>query len=185
MGVPASADSGRWDLGWHPDDPRDPLAVAVGRHWARQVLPLMARNLFTRRLRDTVDLVVTELIANAVRHGDGVRTVRMVRQGTLVTVTVCDHSQGVPQLVWPTDVHCGHGRGLVLVAALTDRWGYVLAEPCKTVWAEVNLTATRALPEHTARPRGVTNEAATTPLATHGSFHPAVSDQVGTCPCHG
>ncbi|WP_405718682.1 ATP-binding protein [Streptomyces sp. NBC_00046] len=89
---------------------------------------------------DTVTLVVAELSANAVRHGlvPG-RDFRLLlsAEGSTVRVEVTDtRGEKVPALTDPSDSSIG-GRGLLLVAALADRWGwYPCADgPGKTVWA--------------------------------------------------
>ncbi|MFE3903964.1 ATP-binding protein [Streptomyces sp. NPDC059153] len=93
---------------------------------------------------DMVTLVVAELSANAVSHGlvPG-RDFRLClsAEGTAVRVEVTDtRGEKVPALTEPSDnLDDGGegGRGLLLVAALADRWGwYPCADgPGKTVWA--------------------------------------------------
>ncbi|MFF4349550.1 ATP-binding protein [Streptomyces sp. NPDC001530] len=88
-----------------------------------------------------VTLVVAELAANAVRHGR-VRgrdfRVRLVLREDVVRVEVADgRTDRLPVLQEPSDDE--GGRGLLLVAAVADRWG---VEPrpgaaYKVVWAEV------------------------------------------------
>ncbi|MFE9093399.1 ATP-binding protein [Streptomyces sp. NPDC007264] len=89
-----------------------------------------------------VSLVVAELAANAVRHGR-VRgrsfRVRLLLDGGVVRVEVADaRTDRLPVLREPDDEG---GRGLVLVAALAERWGAEPRPGCayKVVWAEVKV----------------------------------------------
>lgn len=94
-------------------------------------------------VNETVTLVTAELVANAVRHGcvpGRDFAVRLVADGRCVWVEVSDaRGERVPLLSLrepPGDQECGHG--LLLVAALADRWGAEprVDGPGKTVWAE-------------------------------------------------
>ncbi|MFH8474137.1 ATP-binding protein [Streptomyces sp. NPDC018000] len=97
----------------------------------------------------TLTLIVAELSANAVSHGrvPG-RDFRLClsAEGTTLRVEVTDtRGEKVPTLVEPSDALDGDGgRGLLLVAALTDRWGwYPCADgPGKTVWAVLEVGTT-------------------------------------------
>ncbi|MFF9320123.1 ATP-binding protein [Streptomyces sp. NPDC014735] len=90
---------------------------------------------------ETVTLVVAELSANAVHHGL-VRgrdfRLRLSAEGAAIRVEVTDtRGERLPNLAEPASDDQEDGRGLLLVAALTDRWGwYPCADgPGKTVWA--------------------------------------------------
>jgi anti-sigma regulatory factor (Ser/Thr protein kinase) len=83
------------------------------------------RDLCANRLADElvtdVELVVSELVTNAVTHGAGeiTLTVTLVRDG--VTLSVLDEGDGRPRLR-DVGTGSGHGRGLALVASLVDEW---------------------------------------------------------------
>jgi len=87
-----------------------------------------------------VTLVIAELSANAVRHGlvpGRDFRLRLSAESSTVRVEVTDtRGEKVPALTDLSDSSSG-GRGLLLVAALADRWGwYPCADgPGKTVWA--------------------------------------------------
>ncbi|MEU7400922.1 ATP-binding protein [Streptomyces sp. NPDC044948] len=94
---------------------------------------------------DVVTLVVAELCSNAVRHGHVAgRDFHLLLTGDAATGTVrveVTDTRGerlpVPQSPPPADGE--EGRGLLLVAALADRWGCCprpSGGPGKTVWAE-------------------------------------------------
>lgn len=103
------------------------LALAVVRLWG------------LTHLSDTVELLVSELVGNAVRH-TGARTVglRMRRRRGWVRVEVRDPSRALPCLLPVRDLDTS-GRGLFLVDTLADRWGVDLQPPGKTTWFEMRV----------------------------------------------
>ncbi|MYY10976.1 ATP-binding protein [Streptomyces sp. SID4919] len=88
---------------------------------------------------DTVALVVSELVTNAVRYGsrpgDDVQIV-VDADMSRTRVEVIDRTRRRPRRrrTAPEDTR---GRGLLLLDALTDRWGFVVRPTGKAVWAEV------------------------------------------------
>ncbi|TDE18745.1 SpoIIE family protein phosphatase [Actinomadura sp. 6K520] len=85
-------------------------------------------------LTDTVELLVSELVTNALVHGAGTIGLRLIKGGTLLC-EVYDDGADLPRLrhAEATDES---GRGLQLVSHLTARWGTHRAEPGKVVWFE-------------------------------------------------
>lgn len=82
-------------------------------------------------------LIVTELVTNAYRHGDGMIVVRVYLddQSDLAVIEVWDRSPRLPALV-PQYIGATTGRGLHLVAGLAKDWGVrPTSEPGKVVWA--------------------------------------------------
>ena len=97
---------------------------------------------------DDLALVITELVANAVRHGRGRRiSLRVQANGRSVRVEVENRRRTtLPRRRLASDVR-PTGRGLVLVAACSRDWG-VVAE-CRgltRVWAEVDRSAAAPAP---------------------------------------
>ncbi|MEV0490544.1 ATP-binding protein [Streptomyces atratus] len=93
---------------------------------------------------DVLTLIVAELSANAVRHGRVPGRdfrLRLSAEGATLRVEVTDsRGESTPALTKPSD-DLDAGRGLLLVAALTDRWGWYpcVDEPGKTVWAVLDV----------------------------------------------
>ncbi|MFF0450213.1 ATP-binding protein [Streptomyces sp. NPDC004609] len=73
-------------------------------------------------LADTVDLLMSELVTNALQHGEGAVGVRVWRTGTQLCIEV-----GCASTYTPRPTEAGpldeNGRGLYLVGALADGWG--------------------------------------------------------------
>ncbi|WP_405578629.1 SpoIIE family protein phosphatase [Streptomyces sp. NBC_01190] len=109
-----------------------------------------ARQLAEWRLDDlgfTTELVVSELMTNAVRHAGGPVRLRLIRDGVLVC-EVSDPSNTQPRLLRASSLDEG-GRGLFIVGQCTARWGCRYGQRGKTIWTEQSLTGEPApsLPE--------------------------------------
>lgn len=90
------------------------------------------------QLADTATLVVTELVSNAVRHacGDGMRVTVLRMSDRRVRVSVTDRDPARPR-VQDQDPQQERGRGLIIVAAESERWGVELLPGGKQVWSEL------------------------------------------------
>ncbi|MBT2381890.1 ATP-binding protein [Streptomyces sp. ISL-111] len=94
---------------------------------------------------DALTLIVAELSANAVSHGlvpGRDFRLRLSAEDATVRVEVTDtRGESLPVLAEPSAEDREGGRGLLLVTALTDRWGwYQRADgPGKTVWAALDV----------------------------------------------
>jgi anti-sigma regulatory factor (Ser/Thr protein kinase) len=101
-----------------------------------------ARELTTAKLAEwglsdmafTTELVASELVTNAYRYADGPVTLRLIRTHCLIC-EVSDASHTSPHLRRALSTDEG-GRGLFLVAQLTERWGTRYTHDGKTVWTE-------------------------------------------------
>ncbi|MFD9302852.1 SpoIIE family protein phosphatase [Streptomyces sp. NPDC060048] len=80
------------------------------------------------------ELVVSELVTNAIRYAGGPVGLRLIRDRVLVC-EVSDLSSTQPRLRRARETDEG-GRGLFLVAQLTDRWGCRFTSRGKTIWTE-------------------------------------------------
>ncbi|MFE1410020.1 SpoIIE family protein phosphatase [Streptomyces sp. NPDC085524] len=86
----------------------------------------------------TTELILSELITNAIRYGSAPVRVRLLRDRSLVC-EVSDGSSTSPHLRYAATTDEG-GRGLFLVAQYADRWGTRYTDRGKVIWAEVPLT---------------------------------------------
>nr|WP_232247691.1 SpoIIE family protein phosphatase [Kitasatospora azatica] len=113
-----------WEL------PPDPAQVAAARQNATEQLAVWG-------LEDaafTTELVVSELVTNAIRYGHTPIQLRLIRDRTLIC-EVSDGSSTSPHLR-RAHIYDEGGRGLLLVAQLTQRWGSRQTALGKTIWAE-------------------------------------------------
>ncbi|MGW5328457.1 SpoIIE family protein phosphatase [Streptomyces sp. NPDC004014] len=110
--------------------PSDPAAVA-------EVRSSVVRQLDDWGLAElsfTTELILSELVTNAIRYGRGPIGVRLLRERTLIC-EVSDGSTTSPHLRYAASTDEG-GRGLFLVAQLADRWGTRYTPNGKIIWAE-------------------------------------------------
>jgi serine phosphatase RsbU (regulator of sigma subunit)/anti-sigma regulatory factor (Ser/Thr protein kinase) len=112
-----------WDL------PAEPAVVAGAR--ARAAGQLAAWGL--EQLTFTTELIVSELLTNAIRHAQPPIQVRMILDDAL-SCEVSDGSSTAPHLRRAGGYDEG-GRGLLLVASLAERWGSRPTRTGKTIWA--------------------------------------------------
>ncbi|MFD7480671.1 SpoIIE family protein phosphatase [Streptomyces sp. NPDC059837] len=111
-----------------------------------------ARTLATRQLtewgleglQDATNLIVSELVTNAILHGTGQIELRLIRH-QLLTCEVSDTSPCTPRPLRARTTD-ENGRGLYLVTNLSRRWGCRPIPGGKVVWAEQDLP-------HTSGPR--------------------------------
>ncbi|MFE6595460.1 SpoIIE family protein phosphatase [Streptomyces sp. NPDC057781] len=116
------------------DVPRDPAAVGTVRNAS-------SRQLTAWGLEDmafTTELMLSELLTNAIRHGSEPIHVRLLYDRALIC-EVSDGSSTSPHLRRAATTDEG-GRGLFLVAQLAERWGTRYTSTGKVVWTEQSLT---------------------------------------------
>jgi PAS domain S-box-containing protein len=118
-----------WDL------PAEPAIVAEAR--ARAARQLVAWGL--EEVTFTTELIVSELLTNAIRHAEPPIQLRMILDGALCC-EVSDGSSTAPHLR-RADRYDEDGRGLLLVAHLSERWGSRHTRTGKTIWAQQPLPA--------------------------------------------
>jgi anti-anti-sigma factor len=81
------------------------------------------------------ELVLSELVANAVEHGEGTVTVDLDVDGATVRIAVTTAATAAVPLVLDVGPADAHGRGLAIVASLATRWGHDTLDSRRTVWA--------------------------------------------------
>ncbi|MEU3819585.1 MULTISPECIES: SpoIIE family protein phosphatase [unclassified Streptomyces] len=138
-----------------PEHPTDDVAVLLARtrvlagdrvaSWELPAGPTAAqraRRLTADQLAEwglddlvfTTELIVSELVTNAYRYASGPVHLRLIRHSSLIC-EVSDGSTTAPHLRRARSTDEG-GRGLFLVAQLTERWGARYTRDGKTVWTE-------------------------------------------------
>ncbi|MFJ8675456.1 SpoIIE family protein phosphatase [Streptomyces sp. NPDC093589] len=110
--------------------PPEPAAVAQARELVTEQLGRWG----LADLAFATELVVSELVTNALRYADGPIGVRLVKDRVLIC-EVTDSSNSQPRLRQARDTDEG-GRGLFLVAQVTTHWGSRYGISGKTVWTE-------------------------------------------------
>ncbi|MGW6787531.1 SpoIIE family protein phosphatase [Streptomyces chartreusis] len=113
---------------------RVPEAVGHARRFTRRTLRAWG---VPQRAADTVLLVVSELVTNALVHTDGRVRLDLTLVNHRVRVAVADASPRTP--VKPTSLswEATGGRGILLVEAMSAAWGTVPVSGGKQVWSEI------------------------------------------------
>jgi anti-sigma regulatory factor (Ser/Thr protein kinase) len=81
------------------------------------------------------ELLVSELVTNAIRYAKGDIRLRIVREPESVVCEVHDTSPALPRVL-QVDRDAENGRGLHVVAQLANRWGTRRTHSGKVVWCE-------------------------------------------------
>ncbi|MEU9440340.1 SpoIIE family protein phosphatase [Streptomyces sp. NPDC048304] len=115
------------------DVPPDPAAVADMRVAVSEKLEEWG----LAELDFATELVLSELVTNAIRHGAEPIHLRLIRDRTLIC-EVADGSNTAPHLRYAATTDEG-GRGLFLVSQMTERWGVRYSPRGKVIWAEQEL----------------------------------------------
>ncbi|MEV7394831.1 MULTISPECIES: SpoIIE family protein phosphatase [unclassified Streptomyces] len=144
--------------GMLPDSPRDDVALLVARtraldakHTAQWDIPAdpaevsRARAVVLDKLEEwglseqtfVTELIVSELVTNAIRYGGGPIGLRLIRDHVLIC-EVWDGSSTSPRFRRARTTDEG-GRGLFLVAQLANRWGTRYTADGKVIWTEQSL----------------------------------------------
>ena len=125
-----------------PLPPREArLRVSSDPAVARELRLLLRRLLASWRIDervsgDDVELLATEVMANAIRHAGTSATAIVRFLGPRLRIEVGDGSRELPVRREVT-LESEGGRGVPLVDALSDSWGVIATETGKRVWFEV------------------------------------------------
>lgn len=112
----------------------EPETTAAGR--ARRFVEQLLLDTDRDHLVDSAALLTSELVTNAVLHGQGSEIGVSVHVGDSVRIEVHDNGPGVP-LLKRYEHDAATGRGLRLVDALAEVWGVEEIGTGKTVWFEL------------------------------------------------
>ncbi|MEU0557598.1 ATP-binding protein [Dactylosporangium sp. NPDC006015] len=115
----------RWEI------PEGPDALSG----ARDVVRMLCAREGLSALAEHAELVVMELVVNALEHGVGPRTALASVHRRRLHLAVRDHSPAMPRLGGAAGTEAGSGgRGLVIVEAFTTAWGATPTPDGKIVW---------------------------------------------------
>ena len=106
----------------------DARSVGASRRYVREVL-----HEHPAAHVDAVELMVSELATNAVKHASSDFKLSIDDSGGEIRIEVRDTGRGEPVLRSPTAMEPS-GRGLRIVEALSRTWGTVDSARGKTVW---------------------------------------------------
>jgi anti-sigma regulatory factor (Ser/Thr protein kinase) len=107
----------------------DEQAPALARAFATQLLE--AWNI--GRAFELVLLIASELVTNAVKHGQSPITIRISTEGANVRVEVSDCGDATPV---PRAPDANGGFGLLLINSVCTRWGVIKTAEGKVVWCD-------------------------------------------------
>ncbi|GHH40371.1 serine phosphatase RsbU (regulator of sigma subunit)/anti-sigma regulatory factor (Ser/Thr protein kinase) [Streptomyces candidus] len=122
----------------------EPEEQAPGR--ARRLARRALERWGLEELSDSVELLVSEVVTNAVRYAERPVTLRLLRTDVL-RCEVGDDSPQLPRQRRARDTDEG-GRGLFLVNRLARKWGATRLSSGKVVWFELGLPGSAAEPPH-------------------------------------
>jgi PAS domain S-box-containing protein len=111
--------------------PADPKAAPIARAAARRQLEVWGVD---EETAFTTELIVSELVGNAVRYGAPPLRLRLIWERKL-TIEVSDGAASAPHMIHARTID-ETGRGLFIIASLADQWGTRYEAQGKTVWAE-------------------------------------------------
>jgi anti-sigma regulatory factor (Ser/Thr protein kinase) len=105
----------------------EPSGVSAARRFIRESLAGEEPELL-----EAAELLTSELASNCVRHANSDFEV-VIRSRDPIRIEVRDHGGGEPEVLSPTPEE-PTGRGLLIVDAMSDRWGVIPGRKGKTVW---------------------------------------------------
>jgi anti-sigma regulatory factor (Ser/Thr protein kinase) len=111
--------------------PAGPEAAPIARAAARHQLDVWGVD---EETAFTTELIVSELVGNAVRYGAPPLQLRLIFE-RMLTCEVSDTAASAPQVKHARTID-ETGRGLFIIASLADQWGTRYQAQGKTVWAE-------------------------------------------------
>jgi anti-anti-sigma factor len=91
------------------------------------------------RQRDLAELIVTELVSNALRHAGTPMEIHVAQRARHLHLSVRDGSPALPRPGRSSDTLAPQGRGLPLIESLATGWGSMPLESGKVVWATLGI----------------------------------------------
>jgi hypothetical protein len=144
-----------WTAGWNVAAPcaaglHPAPVVSLPLPWtwaaARAARDVVRRSLaaagLTAAVAETAELLISELVGNAVRHATAPLSLELAYHQA-VRCSVGDGSRARPRLLDASPM-CEGGRGLTMVEALSEQWGSCPTPWGKTVWFDLAVPTTAA-----------------------------------------
>jgi anti-sigma regulatory factor (Ser/Thr protein kinase) len=117
--------------------PHEPQSVPAARRFATSFLHGASRDTL-----EAVELMVSELATNCIRHTDSGFDLTITRNGADIRVEATDHAGGTPIMRSPEPTDPS-GRGLKIIDTLSAHWGVLATRDAgKTVWFTISDVAT-------------------------------------------
>ncbi|MEX2552919.1 MAG: ATP-binding protein [Actinomycetota bacterium] len=123
--------------------PPDSASIATARRFTAAFL----RNRELTDLIDTVVLLVSEVVTNAILHSGSGADLRLLSSGGAVRAEVRDRSSVLPAVVQYSDT-ATTGRGMLIVESLATEWGTEVDGKGKVVWFSVDIASYVTKPGH-------------------------------------
>ncbi|MGA9312190.1 MAG: ATP-binding protein [Pseudonocardiaceae bacterium] len=120
----------------HRDLPMHNAAAGAARRFVRESCEIWAVD---PAIREIAELLSSELVTNAVEHAHSSTRLTVTGTGSVLRVSVRDYSRTIIPRPRPIDVGAFRGRGLHLVAALSQSWGVHQHSEGKTIWLNLQL----------------------------------------------
>jgi anti-sigma regulatory factor (Ser/Thr protein kinase) len=117
--------------------PADVASPRLARRWLDDLLPASV----LQSVRESAELLVSELVTNAVVHAMTPCTITVDITDGCIRVAVADGAAQGPAV--PTAYLAESGRGIIVVANLAERWGWSPTAGGKEVWFELPLRRER------------------------------------------
>lgn len=113
--------------------PEDFRAAAAARTLIRTWLPQWGLS----NLQEDAELIVSELVGNALRHGASPVTLTLGTSDGHLVLAVEDAAAAALPIPRQAAADATDGRGMRIIGALAARWGCSAGPSSKVVWAEL------------------------------------------------
>ncbi|GAA2747324.1 MULTISPECIES: ATP-binding protein [Kitasatospora] len=154
----------------------------VAQRARRRVAGIATRWGLPEAVLDSFEVVAAELISNAALHVGGriLIGLRLSPDGDAVVIEVRDHSRATPDGS-RADPFDEHGRGMLLVEALADRWGLTALPDGKRVWARLPVEPPVRMPPPSRTARRAALLADALACGRHGALGPLRAPAAAGC----
>jgi anti-sigma regulatory factor (Ser/Thr protein kinase) len=124
-----------------PNELRIPLSTDPGEvPRLRRLVREQLRAWRLTRAEEVTLLLVSELVTNSLLHGRPPLELRLTAVDGRIRVEVHDAAGDRPPALEFPPPDAPHGRGIEIVAALSNRWGSAPSPSGKVVWFEVDVS---------------------------------------------